>query len=53
MTLKKRLYLTALAFFAASMLTMNPFPYEFIAAALVLSAIGIFIKNKKESHRDS
>ena len=53
MSLKARIYLTALAFFAASLLSMNPYPYEFILAAITLSAIGILIKNKKESQHDS
>ncbi len=47
MSLRDKLYLVVLALFAGAFLSINPYPLEFIAIAIILLAAGILLKNKK------
>lgn len=47
MSLRDRLYLVVLALFATAFLSINPYPLEFIAIAIILLVAGILLKNKK------
>ncbi len=43
------LYVIMLAIFSMAFLSINPYPIEFIAVAIILFAISAIMKNKKES----
>lgn len=42
-------YVIILAIFSIAFLSINPYPIEFIAVAIILFAISAIMKNKKES----